>query len=86
MKQVETIEPKNASAYFEVAEGLDSMRQYPRAIDKYKVAVQRAPWWTAALNGLGLLYTQSGDEDEEVNASGVTPQTPCVAKFLAIAM
>ena len=39
------------------------MRQYPRAEAKYKVAVQRAPWWTAARNGLGLLYTQSGDED-----------------------
>jgi tetratricopeptide (TPR) repeat protein len=68
LKQVETIDPKNASAYFEVAEGLDSMRQYPRAIEKYKVAVQRAPWWTAALNGLGLLYTQSGDEDKARDA------------------
>ncbi len=29
----------------------------------YKVAIERAPWWTAARNGLGLLYTQSGDED-----------------------
>ena len=25
---------------------------------------QRAPWWTAAHNGLGLLYTQSGDEEK----------------------
>lgn len=63
LKQVEAIDPNNASAYFEVAEQLDSMRQYPRAIAKYEVAVKRAPWWTAALNGLGLLYTQSGDED-----------------------
>lgn len=63
LKQVEAIDPNNASAYFEVAEQLDSMRQYPRAIAKYQVAVKRAPWWTAALNGLGLLYTQSGDED-----------------------
>jgi len=64
LRQVEAIDPNNASAYLEVAEQLDSMRQYPRAIDKYKVVVQRAPWWTAALNGLGLLYTQSGDEDK----------------------
>lgn len=64
LKQVEGIDPKNATAYFEVAEQLDSMRQYPRAIEKYKVAVERAPWWTAVLNGLGLLYTQSGDEDK----------------------
>ena len=63
LKQVEAIDPNNATAYFEVAEQLDAMRQYPRAIAKYEVAVQRAPWWTAALNGLGLLYTQSGDEE-----------------------
>jgi tetratricopeptide (TPR) repeat protein len=63
LKRVEAIDPNNATAYFEVAEQLDTMRQYPRAMDKYRVAIQRAPWWTAALNGLGLLYTQSGDED-----------------------
>jgi tetratricopeptide (TPR) repeat protein len=64
LKQVEAIDPNNASAYFEVAEQLDATRQYPRAIAKYEVAVKRAPWWTAALNGLGLLYTQSGDEEK----------------------
>ena len=63
LKQVESIDPNNASAYFEVAEQLDAMRQYPRAIDKYRIAIKRAPWRTDALNGLGLLYTQSGDED-----------------------
>ncbi|HSU66234.1 MAG TPA: tetratricopeptide repeat protein, partial [Tepidisphaeraceae bacterium] len=68
LKQVETIDPHNASAYFEVAEQLDAMRQYPRAIVKYQVAIERAPWWTAALNGLGLLYTQSGEEDEALKA------------------
>ena len=30
----------------------------------YKIAIERAPWWTSARNGLGLLYTQSGDEDQ----------------------
>ena len=54
----------NASAYLEVAEQLSAMRQYPRSAAKYKVAIERAPWWTAAWNGLGLLYTQSGDEAE----------------------
>ena len=63
LKQVEAIDPHNASAYVEVAEQLDAMRQYPRAIEKYKVAIERAPWWTSARNGLGLLYTQSGDEE-----------------------
>jgi tetratricopeptide (TPR) repeat protein len=68
LKRVEAIDPHNASAYYEVAEQLDGMRQYPRAIAKYQVAVERAPWWTDALNGLGLLYTQSGDEDKAHDA------------------
>ena len=62
LKQVEAIDPDNATAYVEVAEQLGAMRQYPRAADKYKVAIERAPWWSAPRNGLGLLYTQSGDE------------------------
>jgi tetratricopeptide (TPR) repeat protein len=61
--QVEAIDPDNATAYFEVAEALGAMRQYPRSIAMYQTAIDRAPWWTAARNGLGLLYTQSGDED-----------------------
>jgi tetratricopeptide (TPR) repeat protein len=64
LKKVEAIDPDNATAYWEVAEQLGAMRQYPRAAEKYKVAIARAPFWTDALNGLGLLYTQSGDEDE----------------------
>lgn len=64
LKQVEAIDPDNAQAYLEVAEQLGAMRQYPRAAAKYKVAIERAPWWTDARNGLGLLYTQSGDEKE----------------------
>jgi tetratricopeptide (TPR) repeat protein len=64
IKAVEKIDPDNATAYFEVAEQLGAMRQYPRAAEHYKIAIQRADWWTAPRNGLGLLYTQSGDEDE----------------------
>lgn len=64
LHRVEEIDPDNATAYVEVAEQLDSVRQYPRAIEKYKTAIERAPWMTSARNGLGLLYTQSGDEDE----------------------
>jgi tetratricopeptide (TPR) repeat protein len=63
LKQVEQLDPANATAYLEVAEQLGAMRQYPRAAAMYKVAIERAPWWTTARNGLGLLYTQSGDED-----------------------
>lgn len=64
LAKVEKLDPDNAQAYLEVAEQLAAMRQYPRAAENYKVAIDRAPWWTAAYNGLGLLYTQSGDEDE----------------------
>jgi tetratricopeptide (TPR) repeat protein len=62
IKRIEQIDPDNATAYFEVAEELAAMRQYPRSAAMYKTAIERAPWWTAARNGLGLLYTQSGDE------------------------
>lgn len=64
LKQVEQLDPDDASAYQEVAEQLASMRQYPRAAAHYKIAIDRAPMWTAPRNGLGLLYTQSGDEDD----------------------
>ena len=64
LKKVEAIDADNASAYREVADQLAALRQYPRAIAMYQTVVKRAPWWTAARNELGLLYTQSGDEDE----------------------
>jgi tetratricopeptide (TPR) repeat protein len=64
LKQVDKLDPHNASAYLDVADQLGAMRQYPRAAAMYQVAVNRAPWWTSARNGLGLLYTQSGDEDK----------------------
>jgi tetratricopeptide (TPR) repeat protein len=63
LARVEQIAPNDASAYFEVAEQLGAMRQYPRAAEMYQIAIDRAPWWTAPRNGLGLLYTQSGDDD-----------------------
>jgi predicted Zn-dependent protease len=62
LAEVDKVNPHDATAYFEVAQQLAAMRQYPRAADNYKLAIARAPWWTAAQNGLGLLYTQSGDE------------------------
>ncbi|HEX3357824.1 MAG TPA: tetratricopeptide repeat protein [Tepidisphaeraceae bacterium] len=64
LKQIDAINPHNASAYQEVADQLGAMRQYPRAAAMYKIAIERAPWWNSARNGLGLLYTQSGDEDD----------------------
>ena len=70
LKQIDAIDPHNASAYFELAEHLTAMRQYPRAEAMYKIAVERAPWWSTARNGLGLLYTQSGDEDKRPASPG----------------
>ncbi len=63
LKQADQYDPTSAEAYFEVAGQLAAMRQYPRSAEMYKIAVDRAPWWADARNGLGLLYTQSGDED-----------------------
>jgi tetratricopeptide (TPR) repeat protein len=63
LADVDKAAPNDASAYFEVAEQLAAMRQYPRSAAMYKVAIERAPWWSNARNGLGLLYTQSGDEE-----------------------
>jgi len=62
LKQADSIQPHSAAAYFEVAEQLAAMRQYPRSEAMYKIAVDRAPWWSAARDGMGLLETQSGDE------------------------
>jgi cellulose synthase operon protein C len=61
--QIDELAPEDARGYYEVAEQLAAMRQYPRAEAMYQVAIERAPWWTQPRNGLGLLYTQSGDED-----------------------
>ncbi len=63
LKEADEIDPGSSRAYFEVAEQLAAMRQYPRSAAMYQIAIDRSPWWTAARNGLGLLYTQSGDED-----------------------
>src|SRR5262249_46490974 len=61
LAKIDSINPHNASAYYDLADQLGAMRQYPRAEEMYKIAIDRAPWWNAARNGLGLLYTQSGD-------------------------
>jgi cellulose synthase operon protein C len=62
LKQADEIEPASGVAYAEMAQALADMRQYPRAEAMFKVAVERCPWWSTPRNGLGLLYTQSGDE------------------------
>lgn len=63
LRRADEIAPGDARALFEVAEQLAAMRQYPRAEAMYLRAIERAPWWTAPRNALGLLYTQWGDDD-----------------------
>jgi cellulose synthase operon protein C len=62
LKQADAIQPNSPVAYFEAAKQLASSRQYPRAAVMFKIALARAPWWTAVRDELGLLMTQSGDE------------------------
>lgn len=64
LTRIEQIDPDNATAYFELGEQLGAMRQYNRAEKMYEIAIERAPWFSAARNGLGLLLTQSGDEEK----------------------
>ncbi len=64
LADVDALYPGDANAYMEVAQQLSAMRQYPRSAAMYKTAIERAPWFAEARNGLGLLYTQSGDEDD----------------------
>jgi len=63
LDDVDKVSPTYAGAYLEVADQLGVMRQYPRSAAMYQVAINRAPWSSKARNGLGLLYTQSGEED-----------------------
>ena len=62
LARADAAQPASPVAYFEAAEQLSAMRQYSQAEGMYKIALARAPWWTAVRNGMGLLETQSGDE------------------------
>lgn len=64
LARIDALDEGNATSWFEVGRQLAAMRQYPRAEAMLREAVRRAPWWTAPRNELGLLYTQSGEEDK----------------------
>ncbi len=61
--RVEELDPDNFTAYHELGVQLDNLRQYDRGEAAWRKTIERAPWFTAARNGLGLLLTQSGKED-----------------------
>ena len=63
MTAIRAIDPDNAAAYYTVGSHLSGLRQYPRAEEMLRTAIARAPWWMHPRNTLGLLLTQSGDED-----------------------
>jgi tetratricopeptide (TPR) repeat protein len=62
LESIAHIAPQDATAYEELGDQLAEMRQYPQSEAMYKIAIERAPWWSEPHNALGLLYTQSGDE------------------------
>lgn len=64
LDEIEKLDPGNHTAYFELGEHLGAMRQYPRAEAMYRKSIERAPWNSAARNGLALLLTQAGEEDK----------------------
>ncbi|MEL7238042.1 MAG: tetratricopeptide repeat protein, partial [Planctomycetota bacterium] len=68
LQQVEAIDPDNASAYFIIGEQLALLRQYDRAVDMLRIAIERAPHQTAARNELGATLTQAGREAAAVAA------------------
>jgi tetratricopeptide (TPR) repeat protein len=63
IQQIETIDPDNALVYAEAGIHLSAARQYDRAAGMLAEAINRAPWWTEPRTMLGLLYTQSGDDE-----------------------
>ncbi len=64
LARVDKINPHDASAYVAVADQLLSRYQHHPAESLYLKAIERAPFWNAPRNGLGVLYTQAGQEDK----------------------
>ena len=62
LAEADKLAPGDATALFAVGKQLSTLRQYAAAETALRRAVDRAPWWTAPRNALGLLLTQSGDE------------------------
>ena len=61
LKQIEKIDPRNASAYFEAAELLSFANRFDLGKKFYDTAIERSPNWTAPRTGLALLLMQNGD-------------------------
>ena len=72
------IDPDNATAYAEVASQLGAMRQYPRAAEKYLVAIKRA--WDPD-NMAPLIGFLASDAAEKVTALSAVALQASVQAF-----
>jgi tetratricopeptide (TPR) repeat protein len=65
LAKVDAIDPDNASARVQVAGMLGTaMYDTGGAVTQLRVAVDRAPWWTAPRHALGIALIQEGEELE----------------------
>lgn len=65
LAQVDALDPDNASARVQVAQMLGSaFYDTGGAIAQLRLAVERAPWWTAPQHALGIALIQEGEELE----------------------
>lgn len=72
LAKLEEWAPSDPRAYFEIAEALANGRQFEPAEAYYKRAIELAPQWALARNGLGSVYMQTGEDllaREQLDAS-----------------
>lgn len=62
--RIEKINPRCAELPFTMGKWLSAARQYEAAAEAFNKAIERAPWWSEPRTELGLMYMQSGHEDE----------------------
>ncbi len=81
LKQVEALDPNNASAYLDLAEQLGGMRQYPRAEAMYEKAIKRAPWLSSATTDWGCCSRRAAMRTRRRRSS--TTPTPWTRSTIA---
>ncbi|MCK6483402.1 MAG: tetratricopeptide repeat protein [Phycisphaerae bacterium] len=62
--RIDKINPRCAELPFTMGKWLSAARQYEAAAQAFKKAIEWAPWWSEPRTELGLMYMQSGHEDE----------------------
>lgn len=64
LKQIDAIDPRNATSRIELADALNFSHQDERALPYWKEAVERAPWWATPRHQLGKANMEIGFEDD----------------------